>query len=175
MAGTKETEAVLSLGGNLGDVPDTFRKALGELESGGLAGVRISSLYTTPPVGCKPGTPDFINAAAAGQWRGTLEELHALCKKIEVNAGRPGDHARFDSRPLDIDIIFFGDLVYSDQNISIPHKEAARRLFVLIPLAELAGDRTFPGRDTTVGEMLEQEKCTREFTLISATRSTLPE
>ncbi|HCE44887.1 MAG TPA: 2-amino-4-hydroxy-6-hydroxymethyldihydropteridine diphosphokinase [Lentisphaeria bacterium] len=175
MSEPKQTEAVLSLGGNLGDVPGTFRQAIRKLESGGLASIRISSLFTTPPEGCGPGTPDFINAAAAGLWGGTLEELHALCKNIEVAAGRPEEHVRFDSRTLDIDIIFFGDLLYSDQKLCIPHKEAAKRLFVLIPVAELAGDWIFPGGGTTVNEILAQSRGTKEFTLISATRCTLPE
>ena len=158
----------------MGDVLRTFKTALAELESGGLSSIRTSSVYRTAAVGCKPGTADFLNAVAAGRWNGTLAELHALCKKTEVASGRPGDHARFDSRTLDIDIIFFGDLVCSDADLTVPHREAAARLFVLIPLAELLGGCNFPGKGRTVGEILREFKNTEEYKLVSAARLPFP-
>ncbi len=167
---TVPVEIALSLGGNLGDVPETFRRALTELKAAGLDHIRYSSLYRTPAVGCKPGTNDFINAAATGTWSASLQSLHKLCKMTEVNAGRPEKHVRFDSRPLDIDIIFFGSLVHSDAEITVPHKEARKRLFVLIPLAELLGGTLFPGSGSTVDEILDKYRDSDEFKLISATQ-----
>ncbi len=156
-------EVALSLGGNTGDVPLVFRRALEKLQSGGLCEIRISSLYRTAPVACAKGTPDFINAAATGKWNGSLDSLHSLCMKTEVEAGRPANHVKYASRTLDLDIIFFGDMVYTDGKITVPHKEAKHRLFVLIPLAEIAGTRIFPGEKTTVSEILGELEKTAEY------------
>jgi 2-amino-4-hydroxy-6-hydroxymethyldihydropteridine diphosphokinase len=158
-----ETDVALSLGGNTGDVPLSFRRALKKLQDGVLCEIRISSLYRTAPVGCAKGTPDFINAALTGKWQSSLDSLHSLCMKIEIDGGRPANHAKYASRTLDLDILFFGDTVYSDSRITVPHKEARNRLFVLIPLAEIAGDKVFPGEKSTVSEILERLTGTVEY------------
>jgi 2-amino-4-hydroxy-6-hydroxymethyldihydropteridine diphosphokinase len=165
-----DTEVVLSLGGNAGDVPAAFRRALEKLRDGGLCEVRISSLYRTAPVGCREGTPDFINAAVAGKWGASLDSLHNLCLKIEVAEGRPADHEKYASRPIDLDIVFFGDMVYSDARITVPHKEAKYRLFVLIPIAEIAGNMIFPGEKNTVSEILKKQAGSVEFANIEKSR-----
>ena len=152
-----QTDVALSLGGNTGDVPSAFRRALKKLQDGGFCEVRISSLYRTAPVGCAKGTPDFINAAVTGKWNSSLDSLHNLCLEIEVEEGRPADHVKYASRTLDLDIVFFGDMVYSDSKITVPHSEAKKRLFVLIPLSEIAGNRIFPGEKSTVSEILEKK------------------
>ncbi len=146
----KFTFTALSLGGNQGDVPLTFRRAVKSLADAGLRNVDVSSLYRTAPVGCVPGTPDFVNAALAGQWPGRLEQLLCLCKELEVAAGRPADHAPCGNRTLDLDIVFFGDLIQRDRRLAIPHPEAARRLFVLVPLAEIIPEYQFPDLGRTV-------------------------
>ena len=168
-----ETDVALSLGGNTGDVPSAFRRALEKLQDGGLCEVRISSLYRTAPVGCAKGTPDFINAAVTGKWNSSLSSLHNLCLKIEVEEGRPADHVKYASRTIDLDIIFFGDMVYSDSKITVPHREAKKRLFVLIPLAEIAGNRIFPSEKSTVNEILEKLTKTAEYENIMKTRFSL--
>lgn len=165
-----ENEVALSLGGNTGNVPMSFRKALNKLQNGGLCEVRISSLYRTAPVGCAKGTPDFINAVVTGKWNSSLDSLHNLCLKIEVEEGRPTDHVKYASRTLDLDIVFFGDMVYSDSKITVPHREAKKRLFVLIPLAEIAGGRIFPGETVTVAEILKKHSATAEYENIMKTR-----
>jgi len=163
-------DVILSLGGNTGDVPSAFRRALEKLKGGGLCEVRISSLYRTAPVGCAKGTPDFINAAVSGKWQDTLDSLHRLCLEIEVGEGRPADHAKYASRTLDLDIVFFGDTVYSDGRITVPHREAKKRLFVLIPVAEIAGSRIFPGEKNTVYQILDKHVKSVEYANIIKTR-----
>ena len=165
-----ETEVALSFGGNTGDVPLVFHRALEKLRAGGLCEIRISSLYRTTPVGCAKGTPDFINAATTGKWNGSLDSLHSLCMKIEVEEGRPANHVKYASRTLDLDILFFGNMVYSDGKITVPHREAKQRLFVLIPLAEIAGTRLFPGEKSTVAEILGKFDKTAEYGNIMKTR-----
>jgi 2-amino-4-hydroxy-6-hydroxymethyldihydropteridine diphosphokinase len=165
-----QTDVALSLGGNTGDVPSAFRRALKKLQDGGLCEIRISSLYRTAPVGCEKGTPDFINAAVTGKWNGSPDSLHNLCLKIEVEEGRAADHVKYASRTLDLDIIFFGDMVHADSKITIPHREAKKRLFVLIPLAEIAGNRIFPGEKYTVAKLLKKQEATAEYGSIMRTR-----
>ena len=157
--GVNNTDAVqvaLALGGNVGDVPRTFDKSIGKLAAAGLEDIRRSSLYRNPAVGCAPGTPDFINAVVTGLWRGSPQGLKTVCQRIEVEAGRPREHPRWSSRSLDIDIILYGRAIISDHDLSVPHPAAMSRLFVLLPLSEIAGEWGFPGVGMTVKELLEE-------------------
>ena len=144
----------LSLGGNIGNVKDTFNQAIAKLANGGVCDIRKSSLMTTAPVDCIPDTSDFINGAITGTWNGSLMELFQLSQKIEQEAGRPKEHLKGVSRPLDIDIILFGDLIYKDNQLEIPHKEAKNRDFVIFPLSEIASEWTFPENGATVRELM---------------------
>ncbi len=170
MSKNKQTDIALSLGGNMGNVRDEFRKTLVKLKSGGLSSICVSSLYSTPAVGCAPGTADFINAVVTGRWSSSLESLLRLCKKIEVSAGRPEKHIRYSSRPLDIDIILFGDMIRADERITIPHKEAQKRLFVLIPLAEIAGDWIFPDTGKKISSFLRRKSSSSLYRTIIRSR-----
>jgi 2-amino-4-hydroxy-6-hydroxymethyldihydropteridine diphosphokinase len=146
----------LSLGGNIGDVPETFEFAIAKLAKAGVCEIRKSSLYHSDAEDCVKNTPPFTNSAITGNWDKSLNELFDLCQKIEQEAGRPKDHTTGTSRTLDIDIILFGDLIYKDGRLQIPHKEALLRFFVIYPLSEIAGDWTFPGKDAKISEILNK-------------------
>lgn len=152
----------LALGGNIGNVKETFSRAIAKLANGGMGDIRKSSLITTSPVDCIPGTEEFTNAAITGTWNGSLIKLFQLCQKIEEDLGRAKDHLQGVSRTLDIDIILFGSLIHKDNQLEIPHKEAKNRYFVLFPLSEIAGDWTFPENGVTVRELLKILKTTKE-------------
>ncbi|NCB32157.1 MAG: 2-amino-4-hydroxy-6-hydroxymethyldihydropteridine diphosphokinase, partial [Clostridia bacterium] len=115
----------LALGGNSGDVRAHFDRALSALEAAGVSGIRMSSIHVTAPVDCPPGSADFLNAALTGYCSIPPLELLALCKELERKAGRPAHYPPNSPRPLDIDIILYGDLVYSDDRLTIPHPRAA--------------------------------------------------
>jgi 2-amino-4-hydroxy-6-hydroxymethyldihydropteridine diphosphokinase len=132
-----DTLCVIALGGNLGDVPAAFRRACEALSNAGFRIRRFSSLLKTAPVGCEPGAPEFVNAAVSGFWSGTPLELLRLCQKIEADNGRPNDHAYHVSRTLDLDIILFGQETVDLPDLRVPHPEAARRDFVMIPVREI--------------------------------------
>lgn len=159
------TRVALSLGGNLGDVAATFDLAVAGLLEAGMADIRRSAFYRNPPVGCASGTPDFINAAISGNWPGSVDELHECCRQLEERAGRPRCHEAYASRPLDVDIILFGGEIINTPTLRIPHREALNRLFVLVPLAEVAGDWPFPGQDGSVAEMLSSFTGSEEYRL----------
>jgi len=147
-------KVALALGGNIGNVKDTFNKAIAKLANGGVCDIRKSSLITTAPVDCIPGTKEFTNAAITGVWNGSLVELFQLCQEIEEKLGRSNNHLRGESRTIDIDIILFGNLIHKDNQLEIPHKEAKNRYFVLFPLSEIAGDWTFPKNGVSVRELM---------------------
>ena len=133
----QDTLCVIALGGNLGDVPAAFRRACEELSNAGFRIRRFSSLLKTVPLGCEPGAPEFTNAAVSGFWSGTPLELLRVCQRIEADNGRPNDHAHHVSRTLDLDIILFGHEVVALPGLIIPHPEAAKRDFVMIPVCEI--------------------------------------
>ena len=144
----------LSLGGNIGFTKKYCDMAITALIEAGLTHMKFSKLYITEPVDCEPGMPDFTNAALTGMWPHSLEALHDLCLELEKQSGRPEQHKFNAARTLDIDIIFFGNLECKTERLIIPHIEAENRLFVLEPLAEIAGDWIFPGKNRTVAEQL---------------------
>ena len=132
-----DTLCVIALGGNIGDVPAAFRRACEALSHAGFRIRRFSSPLKNAPVGCEPGAPEFTNAAVSGFWSGTPLELLRLCQKIEAENGRPNDHAHHVSRTLDLDIIAFGRETVALPGLTIPHPEAAKRDFVMIPVREI--------------------------------------
>ncbi len=132
-----ETLCVIALGGNIGDVPGAFRRACEALTNAGFRIRRFSSLLRTAPLGCEPGAPEFTNAVLSGFWGGSATDLLRLCQRIEADKGRPNDHAYHVSRTLDLDIILFGRETIRLPNLTIPHPEAAKRDFVMVPLREI--------------------------------------
>ncbi len=146
----------LALGGNIGDTEVIFNKAIKLLEENGLKNIKTSFLYSNPAVDCIPGTPDFINTALTGQWNKSPRELLKLCQDIEKHLGRPESHTSDTSRIVDIDIILFGNLLINEQGLKIPHPKACDRLFVLLPLEEIASDWIFPDKKKKVCDLLNQ-------------------
>jgi 2-amino-4-hydroxy-6-hydroxymethyldihydropteridine diphosphokinase len=128
--------AALSLGGNTGDVPQAFVKALAALEAGGAKVVACSSVWRTPPWG-KLDQPDFFNIAVVVETSLPPRALLDLCLAIEKSAGRIRAE-RYGPRTLDIDILTYGDDVIDEPGLSIPHPRMLERAFVLVPLSEIA-------------------------------------
>lgn len=149
-------KTALALGGNLGNVAGAFKLAAVKLEAGGMINIKLSSFHCTSPVGCAPGSPDFLNAALTGEWPGSAEELFALCQQIERQAGRAPMHEINSPRTLDLDIILFGNQIINSDRLRIPHPRAAQRLFVIAPLAEIAPAMRFPDSGEKVSDILEK-------------------
>ena len=148
------TFVVLALGGNLGDVPQTFNVAIAALGDAGLKAIKVSSFRQTAPVDCALDTADFTNGAICGLWHDTPEALLKLCQQLEVEAGRPRKHGINSPRPLDIDIIIFGEHQINLPHLTIPHPETGNRRFVLEPVSEIAPDKIIPSLNKTFSELL---------------------
>lgn len=145
----------IMLGGNLGNVSETFRQAREFLVSNGLKITKVSRIGSSGAVDCVPGTPDFCDQALAGCWDGTPEELLDLLQKTERFFGRPQNHRSDESRTLDCDLIFFNDLVISSPRLTIPHPRMHQRLFVLEVMVETAPDFIHPVLKKSVRELFD--------------------
>lgn len=140
-------EALLALGGNVGNSRAILGRAINLLCDG--EEVRLtarSSDYRTPPWGFKY-QPHFVNLAIAVETTLNPHELLARAQDIELRLGRDrANEKRNGPRTADIDIIAYDDVTLSEPNLTLPHPRLFERAFVLVPLAEIAGDRMIAGR-----------------------------
>jgi 2-amino-4-hydroxy-6-hydroxymethyldihydropteridine diphosphokinase len=139
--------AYLSLGSNVGDREAYLRAALDHLSP-----VRVSPIYETEPMDYTSQSR-FLNLAAEIQTTLSPRDLLASTQAIERALGRERDIPK-GPRTLDIDILFYDDLVLNDRDLEIPHPRIAQRRFVLQPLADIAPDFRHPVTGITVREML---------------------
>lgn len=151
-------KAGVALGTNLGDRWANFRKARQQIEaldkvSGPLL---ASAVYETDPVGCEPGAPKFLNAVIEFHYAGEAIELRRELAAIERALGRPATHERNVSRPIDLDLLYFGELVIGTPELRLPHPRIIDREFVLRPLADIRPDLVLPKQTETVGALLSR-------------------
>lgn len=139
-------EALVAVGANLGDRRGTIDRGLAAIAALEATTVlAVSRWHETAPVG--PAQPDYLNGVvriATGLGPHTL--LDALLG-IERGLGRVRDaETRWGPRTLDLDLIAFGDLMFEDDRLTLPHPRADDRLFVLEPLADLLDPDSVAGR-----------------------------
>jgi 2-amino-4-hydroxy-6-hydroxymethyldihydropteridine diphosphokinase len=151
----KPVNVYLSLGSNLGDRQHNLDEAL-ELLSQRARVFQVSSTYDTEPVG-NPDQPHFLNLVTRIQTRLAPLELLTLVKGIEAKLGRTKDKPN-TPRPLDIDILFYGDQVVKNRQLEIPHPRLTERAFVLVPLAEIAPKLIHPVSGKSTEKLLAELK-----------------
>ncbi len=144
--GKAAVEALLALGGNVGEVRGNFDRAIALLCDG--TAVRLvarSSDYRTPPWGVTD-QPPFVNAVIAVATSLTPHQLLARALEVERDLGRDrARERRWGPRTVDIDLLAYDDLVLQDADLTLPHPRLFERAFVLLPLAEIAADRVIAG------------------------------
>lgn len=142
------TSVFIGLGANLGDAPATLRAAAEVLASAdGLSGVRCSRLYRTPAWGWED-QPDFVNAVATGVTALAPRALLDLLLDIECRFGRAraaDGRDRWGPRPLDLDLLLYGDAQIALPGLTVPHPYLHARAFALVPLLDLAPEVRIPG------------------------------
>jgi 2-amino-4-hydroxy-6-hydroxymethyldihydropteridine diphosphokinase len=144
--------AYLGLGANLGDRAANLRAAVQRLEAGGeLAVAARSRLWETEPQGVRD-QPWFLNAAVAVRTRLSPRRLLERCLAVEASLGRERS-TRWGPRPVDVDILLYGDAVLAEPDLVIPHPRLHQRAFALAPLCDLDPDLAVPGRGS-VRELL---------------------
>jgi dihydroneopterin aldolase / 2-amino-4-hydroxy-6-hydroxymethyldihydropteridine diphosphokinase len=138
---------VLALGANLGDAVGTLRAAVADLaHAAGVAVTDVSPLARTAPV-LAPGQapqPDYLNAVVLGTTTLAPVELLALAHRVEDDHGRVRTE-RWGARTLDVDVVRVGDVVGTDEQLTLPHPRAHERAFVLAPWARVDPSAVLPG------------------------------
>ncbi|MHB9112038.1 MAG: 2-amino-4-hydroxy-6-hydroxymethyldihydropteridine diphosphokinase [Thermoleophilia bacterium] len=141
-------DAWLSLGCNLGDCRASLEAALSRLDTHPDVSItRVSSVYVTEPVGGVE-QPSFLNIAAALETELTANELHALCREVEHGLGGRDGREPMGPRAIDLDILLYERLEIAEGELTLPHPRMLERAFVLVPLAEIAGDALLPDGST---------------------------
>jgi 2-amino-4-hydroxy-6-hydroxymethyldihydropteridine diphosphokinase len=146
--------AFVGLGSNLGRGRENLLlawKNLGKIK--GLTCLALSSPYFTEPVGVATENW-FTNAVGVLESRPTPEKLLDYLLDMEKILGR--DRSRGIDRTIDLDLLFYDDLIISSPTLTLPHPEIADRLFVLAPLAEVAPDHVHPLLRQTSRQMLQR-------------------
>jgi 2-amino-4-hydroxy-6-hydroxymethyldihydropteridine diphosphokinase len=149
-------KAGVALGTNLGDRLANFRRARAEIEAlGNVSGpIRASAIYETEPVGCEPGAPAFLNAVIEFEYSGSPRDLLNQLGAIERSLGRPAQHKKNSSRPIDLDLLYFGPEEIAEANLRLPHPRMTERQFVLRPLADIQPDLILPNQTEPVRTLL---------------------
>ena len=170
----------IALGGNLGQPAETFARALALLAErvGPLRGV--SRLFRTaplnPPELIATSQPEFLNAAARFESSLAAGEILAVALEVERMLGRNrAVEQRWGPRTIDLDLILIGDEVVTGPTITVPHPEAHRRDFVLVPLAEIAAEMIHPLLGKSVGELLAHLRASGEALFTLEVAGALPE
>jgi 2-amino-4-hydroxy-6-hydroxymethyldihydropteridine diphosphokinase len=139
-------EALIALGGNVGDVRNTLERAIAALCDG--TEVRLiakSSDYRTPPWGDE-NQPPFVNLAIAVATELAPHALLARAQDVERRLGRErAKDRRWGPRTIDLDLIAYDDVALDTPDLTLPHPRWRERAFVLVPLAQIAPERVIGG------------------------------
>ena len=128
-------EIYLGLGSNRGDRLENLRLAVEKLGQNGVFIEAKSQIYRTQSVE-NGGDEDFLNAVVRVRFEGCARELLKICQKIEREMGREAP-PRSGARSMDVDILLFGEEIYDERDLQIPHPRMNRRSFVLRPLLDV--------------------------------------
>lgn len=150
--------AGIALGSNLGDRLANLRAGReAVLRLPGISGSASSSrVYETEPVGTGPDAGRFLNAVIDVEFSGQPIALLDGLQGIEAAMGRPSKRPRNAPRTLDLDILYVGNLVLSNDEIVIPHPRLHLRRFVLAPLNDVRPELILPGQQLPASELLAQ-------------------
>ena len=144
--------AFIGAGSNVGDREDSLRAAAHRIAATpGVLSLSCSPVYETLPVGAA-GPGGFLNAVFQVTVRLRPMSLFNRLQEIEAELGRRPPRA--GPRPIDLDLLFFDDLVWQNETLTVPHPRAHTRSFVLKPLADLAPDFHHPELGLSARELL---------------------
>lgn len=148
----------IGFGSNLGNREKNCHQALGFLNAtNGITITNTSPFYETVAVTLPGETlPDFINGACRLETTLTPEKLHQALKEIEEKVGRKPVDRLWQSRIIDLDILFYDDLIVKTEKLKIPHPLLQERFFVLKPLHDIAPEFIHPIQKFSIKQLLSE-------------------
>ena len=147
----------IAFGSNLGEKEKYIMDAMQEIaDSIFFRNLRVSNFYNSAPYGGVE-QDEFVNGVLEIETMLEPYELLDFLHELEVKANRVRNQ-HWGPRTLDLDIIFYDDLILDEENLQIPHKDMKNRDFVLVPLAGLAGYKRHPVFNITIDEMVQNLK-----------------
>ena len=156
MAESERKFAAIGAGSNLGDRQANINAAVAKLTTTpGVQMQAVSNLLENPAVGGPPDSPPFLNAAIAIQTTLPPTELLERLLEIEKSLGRDR-RQKWDPRPIDLDLLLYGDAIIHQPGLVVPHPLMHQRRFVLQPLAEIAPHAMHSLFNRTVAELLAE-------------------
>jgi 2-amino-4-hydroxy-6-hydroxymethyldihydropteridine diphosphokinase len=158
----------LSLGGNIGDKKEIFTTTIRMVDTRIGHPVRISSVYESPPWGFRS-RHFFWNQVLEVETGLTPGEVLAEIRTIENFFGRKRRTGHYLSRKMDIDILFYDDIILKNDELTLPHPMIAFRRFILEPLSEIAPDFLHPVLMDKVNHILSRCKDSSEVKRINLT------
>lgn len=142
----------IALGSNLGERLDNLRAAIGSM-SPAIQVLKESKIYETPPWGYED-QPAFLNMVVKTETELEPEPLLKYLKHIEAKMGRENS-VHWGPRLIDLDILFYDQLVLDSNPLIIPHPNLHERAFVLVPLADVGADFVHPVLETRIDKLLQ--------------------
>jgi deoxyguanosine kinase len=161
---------LIGLGSNLGDKAAHLKKAIDRLNLVGTAKSK-SGVYESEPWGFEH-PEKFLNMALVLDFDDTPDTLLSHCLDIETNMGRVRSAEGYEGRQIDIDILFFDDIVVDEEDLQIPHPGIEQRKFVLQPLNDLIPDYLHPVSGKSIKLLLAECTDESELTLVECTTIT---
>jgi 2-amino-4-hydroxy-6-hydroxymethyldihydropteridine diphosphokinase len=145
----------LGLGSNVGDREQNIKQAV-QFLSEKIKNIKTAKIYISKAVGYEE-QDDFLNTAVMGFTDMEVDELFEFVKEVEKRVGRKY-RFRWGPREIDIDILFFNDLVYESENLQIPHPRIQERDFVLKPLSDLDKNFIHPVLKKDIKSLIDELK-----------------
>lgn len=145
------------LGSNLGNRKQNLETAIFKLQQRvDICINRVSSVYETEPIDLQDNGNSFLNQVIEISFDGFPENLLTTLEIIEFEMGRK-NKGNYQSRIIDLDILFFNDRIVNSKTLKIPHKEILNRPFAMIPLLELESDLVHPEEKILVSHFLNKK------------------
>lgn len=159
--------AYLSIGSNKGDKRENLNQAIDCLDHHKQIRVTgVSSFYRTQPQNFED-QDWFVNAALKVETSADPGQLLNILKQVETSLDREGKAFRFGPRIIDLDIIFFQDMVFKTDTLEIPHPRMQERCFVLRPMCDIGGEAIHPVLKKTPRQLLKRiEKQTSQEVIL---------
>lgn len=156
---------VLSLGSNIEPREEHLKKAIAEIADWSESALKVSNMYSTEPVGFRS-EKDFLNLAVLFETSCSPAELLAKIHAVESKMGRIRTPGRVEDRIIDMDILFYDDLILNTDELSIPHPRLHERSFVLTPLLDIVPDLVHPILHKTIWELYDECKDLSEVSIV---------